>query len=214
MRMISLMIFSLTLAGCASTQDYELYLQAQAVSNKQALDNQKPLVRLVAQPGMQITGLQSLEVFTPQSLPVIQQQRPSEWAAVVSKALDVTGTIGGIYFGGKAVVGIATQVKEAGIAGYNSVQAPGPVNTSTITTTTNTNNTMTSSTGVLGSGTYNIDSTHTPTVVTQPAPVIVNQPSPIVVNQPAPIVITQPEPIIVQTPDPVIVTQPPPVIVN
>ena len=59
--------------------------------------------------------------------------------------------------------------------------------------TTGSNNTTTTTT-------TSTDSTHTPTVVTQPAPITVTQPAPVIVNQPAPIVVTQPEPIIVTTP--------------
>ena len=42
------------------------------------------------------------------------------------------------------------------------------------------------------------DSTHEPTVVTQPEPIIMNQPEPTVITQPDPIILTQPEPIIIQ----------------
>lgn len=61
-------------------------------------------------------------------------------------------------------------------------------------TTTTTTTTM-SGTGVLGSGTYGIDQTHAPTVVTQPAPVVVQ---PVVVQVPAQVV----TPVVV---DPVVV---------
>ena len=62
-----------------------------------------------------------------------------------------------------------------------------------------------------GSHNVSTDSTHAPTVVTQPAPTIVNQPAPTVVTQPAPVIVNQPAPTIV---DPVIVNQPAPIIVQ
>lgn len=146
------------LAACASSPEYESYLKAQHEANRHAAENQKPLVRLTAQPGQQITGLQSLEVYTPAAAPVIQQQRPNEWAAVVGQGLGVISSIGGLAVGGKAAIGLAREVRQAGTAGYPFVQAPG-----TVTTTT-------------------IDTTHAPTVVTAPDPVIVTQPPVQVVN--------------------------------
>ena len=62
-----------------------------------------------------------------------------------------------------------------------------------------------------GSHNVSTDSTHAPTVVTQPAPTIVNQPAPTIVD---PVVVTQPAPTIVNQPDPVIVNQPAPTIVD
>ena len=185
----ALLLVSFVIAGCASSPDYDSYLKAQTEANRQAQESQKPLVRLTAQPGQQITGLQSLEVFAPTSMPVIQQARPNEWAAVVGQGLGVLGTVGSIYYGGKAAASLASEVRQAGTAGYAHIQAPGAITTtSTSTTTTNTM----SGTGVLGSGTYStdqhnitssynpttgsynpVDSTHTPTVVFQPAPVVV-----------------------------------------
>jgi hypothetical protein len=82
--------------------------------------------------------------------------------------------------------------------------------------TTGSNNTATTTTTTTTTST---DSTHTPTVVNQPAPVVVNQPAPITVTQPAPVIVNQPAPVVVTQPtptivDPVIVNQPPPTIVN
>ena len=67
-----LLCTAVLLTACASSPDYNQYIQAQTEANKQAMESQKPLVRLVAQPGMAITGLQSLEVYTPSQAPVIQ----------------------------------------------------------------------------------------------------------------------------------------------
>lgn len=184
-----LMFVALFLAGCASDKEYGAYIAAQQEANRQAAADQKPLVRLTAQPGQTITGLASLEVYTPTAAPVIQQARPNEWVGVINTGLAVTGTVLGIHAGGIAAGRLADSVGRAGTAGYAHVQAPGSVATTT--------NTMTGSTGVLGSGSY--DATHTPTVVNQPAPVQIPAGSVTVVNQPAPV--TQPAPIVV-TPQP------------
>jgi len=60
---------------------------------------------------------------------------------------------------------ISTNAAFVGLAG--KIQAPGAITT----TTTNT------------------DSTHAPTIVTQPAPLVVTQPAPITITQPAPLVV-------------------------
>ena len=144
----------LLLTACATGPEYNQYLQAQSEANKQAVEHQKPLVRLVAQPGMAITGLQSLEVYTPSQAPVIQQARPSEWAAVAQTGLSTIATLGGIKLGGDAVIGLASQVRQAGTHGYSFMTPSGP----------SFNNS------------FNTDTTHTPTVVNQPAPIVVTQP--------------------------------------
>lgn len=168
------LLAALALTACASDKDYQTYIAAQQQANQQAAADQKPLVRLTAQPGQNITGLASLEVFTPQAAPVIQQARPNEWVGVINTGLAVTGTVLGIHAGGIAAGRLADSVGRAGTAGYAHVQAPG-------STTTNT---MTSSTGTLGSGSY--DATHTPTVVTQPVPSQIPAGEVVVVTQPAP----------------------------
>jgi hypothetical protein len=69
-------------------------------------------------------------------------------------------------------LGISTNAAFVGIA--SQIQAPGAVTTTTTTTTDNSVRT---------------DSTHTPTVVNQPAPLVVTQPAPITVTNPAPLVV-------------------------
>lgn len=159
------------LAGCAST-DYKQYIAAQEKANEMAIKEQKPLVEITAQPGQSITGLAG----------------PNEWVGVFSQGLGVLGTLGGIHYGGKAAVGLASEVRQAGTAGYPFVQAP----------------TTLSGTGTIGGGAYS-DSTHAPTVATAPDPLVVNQPAPVIVNQPAPTVVTQPAPVIVPATPPTVV---------
>lgn len=154
---------ALALSGCATDGNYREYLAAQADANRQAAAEQKPLVRLTAQPGQSITGLQSLEVYTPTAASVIQQSRPNEWAAVAGQALGVVGTVAGIRAAGQAAVGLADSVGRAGTAGYQYVQAA-----PTITTTTDRHDVISPAPVVI--------TPVTPTVPTVITPVVVNPP--------------------------------------
>jgi len=183
MSRLPILFLSVALAGCASSNEYAQYLAAQSDANRYAHDLQKPLVRLTAHPGMSITGLASLEVFAPQQAPVIQQARPNEWAGVLGQGLSILGTVGSLYVGGRATLGVAKAVAGAGTVGYQYIQAPAAnVNTTTapITTTTTTAPVTTTSTTVganSGSNSGNsgrisagsmVDSTSTPTVILPP----------------------------------------------
>lgn len=99
------------LSACATTGDYQAYINAQATAIAQ--HQPKPLLVLEAHDGQAITGLKRVEVNMPGSAPVIQQARENEWARVLDRALGVVGTIGGVYVGGKAAVGLAKAVGEA-----------------------------------------------------------------------------------------------------
>lgn len=174
---------SIALAGCASN-DYAQYLTAQSEANRSSQDLQKPLVRLTAHPGMSITGLASLEVFAPQQLPVIQQARANEWAGVLGQGLSILGTVGSLYVGGKATLGVANAVAGAGTAGYRYIQAPAANVTTTTTapvTTTTTTAPVSTTTSTIGANSGSnsgnsgrisagsmTDATSTPTVVLVP----------------------------------------------
>jgi hypothetical protein len=158
------------LAACATSPEYTSYLQAQQEANKQAIEHQKPLVRLTAHPGQTITGLQSLEVYTPTAAPVFQQSRPNEWAAVVQTGLGVVGTLGGIKLGGDAAIGLAGEMRKGASYGYDYMQNP------------------------LTQPAPLVVTQPAPTIVTQPAPTIVTAPSAQVVN---PVVV---QPVVVGVP--------------
>lgn len=186
--LLSSVLFALS-AGCAST-DYGAYLKAQSEAQANALAAQKPLVRITAQPGQPITGLASIEVYTPAQAPVIQQSRPSEWAGVANTALSVAGTVWGIRAAGDAASSLADAVGRHSTAGYPYIQAPQSIGGD----------------GVIGGGSYQtLDTTHAPTVVDQPAPVIVTQPDPVIVTPPDPVIVTQPDPVVVTQPSPLVV---------
>ena len=151
-------IVSSMLTGCASTESYGRYLQAQSA----AIKAQKPMLRITATPGQAITGLASIEVYGPGMS--IQQERPSEWAAVASSGLNVLGVVGGIVAAGRASQDLVNAVGGLGIS--SSV-----INTTTDNRTSDRHDIANA---------YN--QTATPTVVTQPTPVIVTQPAPLVVQ--------------------------------
>lgn len=194
------------LTGCASSNEYKQYLAAQSDAHRLSIEAQKPLVRLTAHAGQQITGLASLEVYMPATAPAVQQARPSEWASIIGQGLSIAGTVGGLYLGGRASADLARAVGASSTAGYQWLQAPAAtvttLNTTTTTSTVGANSGSNSgNSGRIAAGDIS-DSTHTPTVVTQPAPVIVTQPAPVIVTQPAPVVVTQPAPVIVTQPAP------------
>ncbi len=149
-------IVSSLFTGCASTESYGRYLQAQSA----AIKAQKPVLRITAQPNQAITGLQSIEVYGPGMS--IQQERPSEWAAVVSSGINVLGVVGGIVAAGQASQDLVNAVGGLGIS----------------SSVINTDNRTSDRHDIANA--YN--QTATPTVVTQPAPITVTQPVPLVVQ--------------------------------
>ena len=116
---------ALTVAGCSTSGDYRDYLTAQYEASKLAAQ-QPPLFRLVAQEGQAISGLKSIEVFTPAAPAQIQQARPSEWAGVLGQGLSVVGALGGVYLGGEAAQGLAHVVGQSAGQGYQYIN-PTPV---------------------------------------------------------------------------------------
>ena len=142
--------------GCASDAAYLSYLEAQRNAQSTAYANQKPLVRITAQEGQAITGLAGIEINLPTEAPRVEQQRPSEWAGVMSQALGVAGVVGGIYASGKAAKDLAGAVGMANTSIASQIQAPGAVTTTTSTTSstvaeTDSRNTATTTTTATGS---------------------------------------------------------------
>lgn len=155
MKIIAVFIVAIMLAGCASDKEYLAYISAQQEANRQAAADQKPLVRITAQPGQQITGLQSLEIYTPTVAPTIQQARPNEWVGAVQTGLAVTGTILGIRAGGIAAASLARTV------GENSRGNTTNTMTTTSTTDSSNNSVNTVSTDSHNTDSHNVDSHNT-----------------------------------------------------
>jgi len=152
-----------TFTGCASSDGYQRYLQAQSA----AIKAQKPMLEIIAQKDQPITGLASIRVYGPGMS--IQQEKDNEWARVVTSGLQVVGVVGGIVAAGNASANIVDSVGGLGIS----------------SSVVNTDNRTVDTHAITDS--YN--QTATPTVVTSPAPVIVEQPAPVVIQQPAPVIV-------------------------
>ena len=143
----------IALAGCAAFMtgcagaDYQRYLEAQTELIKAG---QKPILIITALPGQQISGLASIEVNAPSSggAGVANLQPPrSEWAGVV-RDIGVTalGAASGVATTGLIVGGVKSlgnNIERGSTAGYEHVQAPGAVSTTTNTV---------SGTGAIGGG--------------------------------------------------------------
>ena len=143
MKTLLAVLVAVSLAGCSSTGSYDRYIEAQSSANSAAIKAQKPMVRIIAEPGKSITGLASIEVYGPMTLPQVQQERPSEWAAVAQSALGVLGIVGGVIASGNASVDLANAVGASAGQGYKYIQAAPTVTTTTTTTTsTNTDNSV------------------------------------------------------------------------
>jgi hypothetical protein len=135
---------ALLLTGCASDASYIAYLEAQRAAQTTAYQNARPLVKIVAHEGQQITGLAGIEINLPVDTPRVEQQRPSEWAGVASQALGVVGVVGGIYASGKAAKDLAVAVGTANSNIASQIQAPqANVTTSSVTNETDSRNVVT-----------------------------------------------------------------------
>lgn len=161
------------LSGCSTTGEYKDYLQAQERLTTASIAARKPMVSIRAIEGQSITGLASIEVYSPDSTTQAQQVATpprNEWAGVVGQGLGVIGTIGGIWAGGTAASNLATAVGGAAGQGFKYVQTPQANMTTTTTTTTNS----LSGTGAIGGG-YS----STPTTTTTDNHSILNSNNPV-----------------------------------
>jgi hypothetical protein len=195
MKLIAIILTALALTGCA-TAEYAAYADAHKAQAAAQTARYQALADIAKQGDTtaKVAAVMSLQMGG-------QQQQVSQIAApksVGDQLLQWTATLlpglTNIYGINKqtslgmrqsdnaAAIGMSTNAAFVGIAG--KIQAPGAVTTTTTTTTDNSVRT---------------DSTHTPTVVNQPAPLVVTQPAPITVTQPAPLVVTQPAPLVVPT---------------
>ena len=202
MRLAVIALAALALTGCAST-DYAAYAEAQAsiASAKAEADKARyHALAHIAQTGgdaAKVAAVMSLQFGAPQSSSAVAAPRPAgdtllQWASILVPAATQAYAIGKNATvqieAGRNAAATAQSTNQAFVDIAGQIQAPGAVTTTNTTTST--------------------DSTHAPTVVTQPAPVIVQQPAPVIVTQPAPLVV---DPVVV---DPVVVTQPAPIIVE
>jgi hypothetical protein len=184
MKLIATTLCALALTGCA-TKEYQAYAEvhkAQAAAQTarfQALaDIAKQgdtTAKVAAVMSLQMGGgQQSAQIAAPKSWADYAMQ----WTGLLLPSLtNIYGinkqtSLGMRQSDNATALGISTNAAFVGIA--SQIQAPGAVTTTTTTTTDNSVRT---------------DSTHTPTVVNQPAPLVVTQPAPITVTNPAPLVV-------------------------
>ena len=170
MKLLALVVCSVALTGCA-TKEYQAYAdvhkahaQAQAARYQALADIAKQgdtTAKVAAVMSLQMGGAQGQShIAAPKSF----GEQMLQWTAVLLPSMTQIYSVGkqaqvGITQSNNArEIGISTNAAFVGLAG--KIQAPGAVTT----TTTNT------------------DSTHAPTVVTQPTPLVVNQPTPVILR--------------------------------
>ena len=172
MKLIAIILCALSLTGCA-TAEYQAYADAHKAQAAAQTARFQALADIAKQGDTtaKVAAVMSLQMGSQQTT---QINAPKSWA---DYALQWTGlllpTFGQVYSVNKqtslgmrqsdnaTALGISTNAAFVGIA--SKIQAPAANITTTTTNTTNT------------------DSTHAPTVVTQPAPIVVTQPTPLVV---------------------------------
>lgn len=115
-KLVALLILAalVGLAGCSSKEEVLAYYQA----NLEAIKAQPPIVKLKAQPGQQITGLESLEVYAPQpgGGRVAQHEDPG-WK-VLGQGVGAAAAVGGAYVALDGANKIAGTV--GAVAGHNT----------------------------------------------------------------------------------------------
>lgn len=191
---VAIVVFSVIwLAGCMSSKQLEAELafyklQEAQIQHKQQQDA-KPLFELVAADGSKDIVLQNvsaLRVYQPTGLsegsnkPTLHQYAQRDYAAP--------------WVG---LAGSALQLAIPAFAAYKTIDSVAR-NAGTTITNAGAGSVTTGGTGTNLSGTgawlgddssTTTDSTHTPTIVEQPAPIIVPSPDPIIVPTPDPIIV-------------------------
>lgn len=98
--MLVLVSFAFALAGCASSPDSEAAYYAMV--RAEMSQPQDRVVEIVAQPGEQITGLQSVTVYAPRNRGAVQQYRPPPNEFL--RFMNTVATLAiPMYFGGKII---------------------------------------------------------------------------------------------------------------
>jgi spore germination protein YaaH len=176
MKLLALAVCSVALTGCA-TAEYQAYADAHTARYQALADIAKQ-----GDTAAKVAAVMSLQMGAVQNQPQVAAPKSFgdhllQWTAVLLPTATQIYSVGkqaqvGIAQSNNARdLGVSTNAAFVGIAG--KIQAPAANVTTTNTTTTTTNT----------------DSTHAPTVVTQPAPIVVTQPAPITITQPAPVIV-------------------------
>jgi hypothetical protein len=183
MKLIVVTLCALTLTGCA-TNEYAAYADIHKAQAASQTARYQALADIAKQgdTAAKVAAVMSLQMSAMQNQPQVAAPKSFgdqllQWTSVLLPTATQIYSVGkqaqiGIAQSNNArELGVSTNAAFVGIAG--KIQAPAA---NVATTTTNTTTTST-------------DSTHAPTVVTQPAPITITQPAPIVVTQPAPVIV-------------------------
>ena len=170
MKTIATILCALALTGCA-TKEYQAYVDAHKAQATAQTARYQALADIAKQGDTtaKVAAVMSLQMGGAQgqshiAAPKSFGEQMLQWTAVLLPSVTQIYSVGkqaqvGITQSNNArEIGISTNAAFVGLAG--KIQAPGAVTT----TTTNT------------------DSTHAPTVVTQPAPLVVTQPTPVILR--------------------------------
>lgn len=179
MKLIAPLIAILSLTGCA-TAEYQAYADIHKAQAASQTARYQALADIAKQgdTAAKVAAVMSLQMGAVQNQTQIAAPKSFgdhllQWTSVLLPTATQIYSVGkqaqvGIAQSNNATtLGVSTNAAFVGLAG--KIQAPGAITTTTTTT--------------------NTDSTHAPTVVTQPAPLVVNQAAPIVVTQPAPVIV-------------------------
>lgn len=175
MRTFLIAAILVAVAGCATSNEQAYYDALAKIHSRPTM----PLVELVAQPGQQITGLQSLKVYAPENgqsgavVPQYREQHHPAWG-IAATAVQVGLPI---YLGGQAAIGLSKAVGDRVGAVARDVTVVDPV----------------------------IVTQPDPTIVQTPDPIIVQPQPPTIIEQPAPIIVPSPDPIIIEQPAPIVI---------
>jgi hypothetical protein len=183
MKLIAIILCALSLTGCA-TAEYQAYADIHKAQAASQTARYQALADIAKQgdTAAKVAAVMSLQMGAVQNQPQVAAPKSFgdhllQWTSVLLPtatqiySVSKQAQVGIAQSNNATTLGVSTNAAFVGLAG--KIQAPAANVTTTNTTTTTTNT----------------DSTHAPTVVTQPAPLVVTQPAPIIVTQPAPVVV-------------------------
>jgi hypothetical protein len=179
MKLIAPLIAVFSLTGCA-TAEYAAYADIHKAQAASQTARYQALAEIAKQgdTAAKVAAVMSLQMGAVQNQPQVAAPKSFgdhllQWTSVLLPtatqiySVSKQAQVGIAQSNNATTLGVSTNAAFVGLAG--KIQAPGAITTTTTTT--------------------NTDSTHAPTVVTQPAPITITQPAPIIVTQPTPVIV-------------------------
>jgi hypothetical protein len=179
MKLIATILCALALTGCA-TAEYAAYADIHKAQAASQTARYQALAEIAKQgdTAAKVAAVMSLQMGAVQNQPQVAAPKSFgdhllQWTSVLLPtatqiySVSKQAQVGIAQSNNATTLGVSTNAAFVGLAG--KIQAPGAITTTTTTT--------------------NTDSTHAPTVVTQPAPITITQPAPIIVTQPTPVIV-------------------------